>query len=188
MRNNMKKLLKFKENFQLSVPIKSESTLNSQLFSEPGQTLLEALIALAAAVVIISVMSVLVLSSLNNAQFSKNQNQATQYAQQGIEVIKNISQSNWTAFASYTLINYCMPSDNSLSQRVGGSCGQNMGIYSREVTINQDSSSCNPSSNNALITASVSWSDSKCTSPTDPYCHKIKIVSCIYNSATILAP
>ena len=53
------------------------SILNSQFYGESGQTLLEALIALATAVVVITAMAVLVLSSLSNAQFSKNQNQAT---------------------------------------------------------------------------------------------------------------
>ena len=70
MKNNMKKLLKFKKNSQFSI-------LNSQFFSESGQTLLEALIALVTAVVVITAMAVMVLTSLNNAQFSKKQNQAT---------------------------------------------------------------------------------------------------------------
>src|SRR3989344_342773 len=129
------------KNSQLSIPIKSGSTcnsqlstLNSQLSSESGQTLLEALIALATAVVIISAMAVLVLSSLSNAQFSKNQNQATQYAQQGIEFLKNLSQSNWITFNTYNG-SYCMPSDNSLPQRVGESCGQNLDIFSREAVL-----------------------------------------------------
>src|SRR3989344_9330524 len=103
------------KNSQLSIPIKSGSTcnsqlstLNSQLSSESGQTLLEALIALATAVVIISAMAVLVLSSLSNAQFSKNQNQATQYAQQGMEFLKNLAQSDWASFAAKTDVNYCL--------------------------------------------------------------------------------
>lgn len=155
---------------------------------QSGQTLLEALIALATAVVIISAMTVIVLSSLSNAQFSKNQNQATQYAQQGIEFLKNLSQTNWTTFASYTGT-YCMLADNSLSPKTGQDCGSppnNVGIYSREVTINQISSSCNPST--SLVTVSIGWSDNKCTSPTDVYCHKVKLISCIYNSPAIQAP
>jgi len=184
----MKKLSKFKENFQLS-------TFNFQLYSESGQTLLEAVVALATAVVIISAMTVIVLSSLNNAQFSKNQNQATQYAQQAVEFLKNLSQSNWATFATYTLTNYCMPSDNSLPARVGLSCGPNpnVGIFLREVTINQYAAgnidtSCVPTSvARALVAVSVGWADSKCTSTTDIYCHKVKLISCIY-STTIPTP
>ncbi len=165
---------------------------------QSGQTLLEALIALATAVVIISAMTVIVLSSLNNAQFSKNQNQATQYAQQGTEVLKNLSQSNWVTFSTYNLTNYCMLPDNSLLQEIGGSCGQNLGIFSREVVLNQYAAGditspgyadCLPTSVvRAKITVSVGWSDNKCTSATNPYCHKIKLISCIYNSPAIPAP
>ncbi len=158
-----------------------------------GQTLLEALIALATAVVILSAMAVIVLSSLNNAQFSKNQNQATQYAQQGVEFLKNLSQSNWTTFANYNQTNYCMPSDNSLPQRVSGSCGPNpnVGIFLREVTIRQSSdvlNTCNPVVNSALVSVSVGWSDNKCTNSGDLYCHKVKLISCVYNSPALPAP
>jgi len=73
-----------------------------------GQTLLEALIALSTAVVIISAMTVIVLSSLSNAQFSRNQNQATLYAQQGIEFLKNLAQSDWASFTANTQVNYCL--------------------------------------------------------------------------------
>lgn len=75
---------------------------------QSGQTLLEALIALATAVVVITAMAVMVLTSLNNAQFSKNQNQATQYAQQGMEFLKNLAQSDWASFAAKTDVNYCL--------------------------------------------------------------------------------
>lgn len=160
---------------------------------QSGQTLLEALIALATAVVIISAMTVIVLSSLSNAQFSKNQNQATQYAQQGIEFLKNLSQSNWATFNSYNG-SYCMLADNSLPQKVGGSCGQNLGIFSREAILNQYAAGnanidCLPTSvARAKVTVSVGWSDNKCTSATNVYCHKIPLISCIYNSTSIPAP
>src|SRR3989338_6084252 len=89
---------------------------------QSGQTLLEALVALATAVVIISAMTVTVLSSLNNAQFSKNQNQATLYAQQGIEFLKNQAQYNWNLIAGYSLYN-CMSADNSISAKPGSPPG-----------------------------------------------------------------
>jgi len=149
-----------------------------------GQTLLEALIALGTAVVIISAMSVLVLSSLNNAQFSKNQNQATQYAQQGIEVLKNLAQSNWASF-SILSGHYCLPQDNVLVPSATCSL-PNLGSFGREVDITLDSASCAPRT--SLVTVTVSWSDNKCTSAIDPYCHKIPIISCIYNTTTVTTP
>ena len=86
----------------------AEAGKNNMKKKQLGQTLLEALIALATAVVIISAMTVIVLSSLNNAQFSRNQNQATQYAQQGIEFLKNLAQSDWASFKANTQVNYCL--------------------------------------------------------------------------------
>src|SRR3989344_1377006 len=123
---------------------------NSQLRSESGQALLEVLIALTTAVIIISAMTVIVITSLNNAQFSKHQNEATQYAQQGIEILKNQSQSDWSTFSSKNDINYCLSQSNDLTTRTGTgtSCGLNLGIFSREVTIYQSlddlNNNCDP--------------------------------------------
>ncbi|OGH13427.1 MAG: hypothetical protein A3H50_00095 [Candidatus Levybacteria bacterium RIFCSPLOWO2_02_FULL_37_10] len=170
---------------------------------ESGQTLLEALIALSTAVIIISAMTVMVLSSLNNAQFSKNQNQATQYAQQGIEVLKNTSQSDWTAFAVNNG-SYCLSQDSTtlIQTPVSPGCAQSPyiinNLFVRDVVISQylagdittiGYADCQPTSvTRAKVTVTVSWSDNKCTSAMDPYCHKIPLVSCIYNSTTILPP
>ncbi|MBI3069818.1 MAG: hypothetical protein HYY87_00750, partial [Candidatus Levybacteria bacterium] len=55
---------------------------------QKGQTLIEVLLALGTAVVVLSATVVAVLSALNNAQFSKNQSLATQYAQEGMEVMR----------------------------------------------------------------------------------------------------
>ena len=163
---------------------------NSQLRSESGQALLEVLIALTTAVIIISAMTVIVITSLNNAQFSKHQNEATQYAQQGIEILKNQSQSDWSTFSSKNDINYCLSQSNDLTTRTGTgtSCGLNLGIFSREVTIYQSlddlNNNCDPKPDSALITVSVGWADNKCTDSSDQYCHKVKIKSCIYKDIT----
>lgn len=82
--------------------------IRSKRKNQLGQTLLEVVIALATAIVVISAMAVIVVSSLNNAQFSKNQNQATQYAQQGIEFLKNLSDTDWASFAASPTGNYCL--------------------------------------------------------------------------------
>ena len=173
------------------------SILNSQFFSESGQTLLEALIALATAVVIISAMTVMVFSSLNNAQFSKNQNQATQYAQQGIEFLKNLAQSDWVTFAAYSG-SYCLSQDSTtlISKLDPPGCAQSSyiinNLFVREVTIYNDSDStnnkCTPLQNSVLVTVSVGWADNKCTDSSDVYCHKIPLSSCIYNSTTATSP
>ena len=68
--------------------------------NEKGQSLVEALIALGVAVIVVSAMAVAAITSVNNADFSKYQNLATNYAQQGLEVMRQQAQSNWAFFAS----------------------------------------------------------------------------------------
>jgi hypothetical protein len=70
--------------------------------NQKGQSLVEALIALAAAVVIISAITVAVITSVQNSDFSKYQNLATNYAQQGLEIVKQQSQLDWVDTATYS--------------------------------------------------------------------------------------
>lgn len=113
--------------------------------AQDGQTLIEVLLALGTAVVVLSATVVAVLSALNNAQFSKNQNIATQYAQEGMEVMRKMRNSNWTLFSSYSG-QYCL--DQNSTQLLGrnlttqGCNGQNVGIFAREVDVEKDSLDC----------------------------------------------
>lgn len=155
--------------------------------------LVEVLVALGTAVVVLSATVVAVLSALNNAQFSKNQNIATQYAQEGMEIMRKMRNSSWTVFSSLSTDQYCLDQNSTaLSGRnrtiqgcAGGSStsGQNVGIYARQVDIEINSSSCAtptppPSVNLTKVTVLVSWSSNKCTR-TNIYCHNVKLVSCL---------
>jgi len=151
-----------------------------------GQTLIEALVALGAAVIVLSAITVAVISALNNVQYTKNQNQATQYAQQAIEIMRQIGQSDWAYLSSKVNKNYCLPEgSNTLEDISANGCGQNIGIFVREVDIEQNSQSC---SGNISITVTVRWSDGKC-SLSNPYCHKVNLNSCLSNrNVNITAP
>lgn len=156
--------------------------------AQDGQTLIEVLLALGTAVVVLSATVVAVLSALNNAQFSKNQNIATQYAQQGMEVMRNMRNSDWTLFSSYATGQYCLNQNSTdLSGRnrtiqgcAGGSSpnGQNVDIYARRVDIAKNVSECG-GLGTTKVTVSVSWSSNKCTDPGNLYCHKVELVSCL---------
>lgn len=70
-----------------------------------GQTLLETLLALGVCVIILSAITVIVISSLNSTQFTKRQNLASQYAQEGMEVVRKIRDSGgWPAFSALSAI------------------------------------------------------------------------------------
>jgi len=166
-------------------------TSNIKLLKQQGQTLIEALIALGAAVLVLSAIAVAVISALNNVQYTKNQNLATQYAQEALETMRQISQSSWITFSGYAAGRYCLAKGDatpcllgsltgSCSQNPSGTfCGQNYGIFVREVDIAQ-ASKITCSSGSIGITVIVSWSDSKC-SLNDPYCHNVMLNSCLSN-------
>lgn len=53
-----------------------------------GQTLVELIVVVATSVVVVATLTFAVISSLRNAQFAKNQSQATKLAQEAIERVK----------------------------------------------------------------------------------------------------
>lgn len=64
------------------------------MFNEKGQTLIELIVVMAVAVVIIGALVFVTISSLRNAQFSKNQSQATKLAQEGLERLRSARDRN----------------------------------------------------------------------------------------------
>ena len=150
-----------------------------------GQSLIEALIALSAAVAIISAISIAVIASINNADFSKNQNLASQYAQQGMEILKEQSTSDWPTFSSYSGA-YCLSSNSTTLTPQGISCTLNISnTFVRQITISQNSGNC---SGAAQVIVKVSWADGKCTSNLNPYCHNVTLNSCLANIDAKQAP
>ena len=161
---------------------------------EKGQTLIEALVALAAAVAVVYAISTAVISALSNAQFSKNQVLATQYAQQGIEIMRQLRDSDWSTFYSYndsgSSLYYCLDKNSKSIRSQGTGCGQNVDNFIREVQIQKNSSDCRTPSgitNAARITVIVKWSDGKCPAG-DAYCHKVQLASCLSDFQVISTP
>lgn len=160
--------------------------------SQKGQSLIEVLIALAASVAVVTAIAITVITSLSNVEFTKNQNLASQYSREGMEVIRRMAKDNWTSFtATYTASSYCLDQNENLSVMLGSNCIQNVGCvnnictFVRRININQnDTVYC---SGNTRITSIVSWSDSKCTAG-DPFCHNATLDSCLSNINTITPP
>lgn len=166
----------------------------SLLINSKGQTLIEVLVALAAAVVVVYAITTAVITALNNAQFSKNQVMAAQYAQQGIEVLRHVRDSDWSKYSSYSdesILQYCLDKNSKeVREKSGASCGTNVDDFIREVRIQKNSPDCTQPSQTtsaAKITVTVSWSDGKCPSG-NLYCHNAKLVSCFSDFQVITAP
>lgn len=155
---------------------------------EKGMALLEVVLALGLMMIILTAIVNVVLTSLNNAQYSKNLNIASQYAEEGIEMIREVKEDSWTTLNSYEVglsDEYCLNSDLPLVKRTGAGFGcpdstQNIdSFFVRKVKFEKLSSGdcVSPA---ILATVSVAWSSGKCPQATDPFCHSAKSVSCFY--------
>nr|MBI5456078.1 prepilin-type N-terminal cleavage/methylation domain-containing protein [Candidatus Levybacteria bacterium] len=157
------------------------------MINQRGQTLIEALIALAAASVIISAIAVVVITSMSNSTFSKNQNLATHYAQQGIDIVRSQSESDWIGFLTKGGV-FCLGegATDLGSPSVCSSPNIN-NFFVREITITQNSSGCGlVADKNAKVVVKVSWADGKCSA--NIYCHSVSLDTCLANINTVSAP
>lgn len=150
-----------------------------------GQSLIEVLIALALGALIVAAITAAVLAALNNAQYSKNQNLATQYAQEGMEVVRKIKTSDWATFDALNG-QYCLDQNSSNLTSYGTGCGQNVYPFTRVVYI--DESCGNSVAAQKKVSVWVFWSDSKCTNEDNPFCHKAQMVSCFSDANIITTP
>jgi Tfp pilus assembly protein PilV len=152
-----------------------------------GQSLVETLVAMTIAMILLTVATGSIITALNSTQSSNSRNMAGKYAQQGMEIIRQMRDSNWTTFSALSG-SYCMAQNctslGSGSCGSGSSCGTNItGGFSRQVQVAQDSSACpvqgsSSTTNGTKVIITVSWTDSKCRSNN---CEKIKLESCFAN-------
>lgn len=153
-----------------------------------GQTIIEAVIALASILLTLTAISIAIGTSLNNSEFLKNQSLASKYAQQGMEQVRYLKNSSPQSFDSYIGVQ-CMGEDKVL---VPGGCNPaNQGaiidnLYKREIEFVHGSSECgtkpttapsSPPESGIQVKVSVYWSSSKCGS-SNTFCHQSQLVSC----------
>lgn len=158
-----------------------------------GQTIIEAMVALAAILLILAAISVATITSLNNAEFIKNQSLASKYAQQGMESMRYTRNNDpVTFFSTYAGNTYCMCANNVLGDNncVSGSSAGTQCVkvdnfsgasLIREVKFSAlgstESQGC---SSGTRVTVTVSWSSGKCSNSVR-YCHKTQLISCFSN-------
>lgn len=154
-----------------------------------GQGIVEVVVALGTAVVIISAIAIAVITALDNAQYSKNQNLATQYAQEGMEIVRQIRDSDYNKFTSYgnTGKTYCLGKNTQQLIPTDADCEQNVEAFVRKVMLENNSESClsslSPTPTGTPQTPTrveivVLWSDSKCSGNV-AFCHQVELVSCL---------
>jgi len=161
---------------------------------EDGQTLLEVLLAFGISILVLSSVATGIVTSLNNIQYTKNQDLATTYAQEGLAAVRQKRDSGWYGTSSLMDYSkntiYCIDNDlyfreintdptiNCVTKGYAVPVG---GIFSREVVFQHGSASCDGVG--SLATVTVSWSDGKCstTDVVHAYCHSVALVSCFSN-------
>lgn len=148
-----------------------------------GDTLIEVLIALAIVVVVISAITTLGISSLNNAQYTTSQDQAAKYAQEGMEVVRKIRNDDYGAFANYDGI-YCLGTNATLDATSSNCTSPNLDDhYIRTVEVRPDDG-CGVDLSHTTV--EVSWTDGKCEPET--YCHTSRLSSCFSTLSPVQSP
>lgn len=152
--------------------------------SQKGQSMLEAVAALGVIAIVMTALTIAVLLGLGNSGYSKKNNIATQYAQQGMELIRNMRETDGAAFwgaslgsGSYYLdaSNTFQSADNICSGQTPTATTSNMGSGSNYIrTVCVDSTAA--AGCDKKVTVSVWWQDGKC--PSNGYCKKASITSC----------
>lgn len=158
--------------------------MKKTLFSEKGSTLIESLLALTFAVVIITAVVIAVTTALSNSTFTKNQNQATQLAQEGLDIARYMKTSDYIAFRALDdNIEYCPNEEGELLPNEDSFCGD--GEFLKTIRIDHSggiyptpigSRACQVL-NSTFVTSEVSWTDAKCTD--GEYCHKVTLNTCL---------
>lgn len=164
-----------------------------------GQSLLEVLVALGAATVIVTSFVVVIINALSNTQYSKNQNLAAQYAQEGMEIVRKMRDTDYTSFDTLaTATTYCLDSNdpvvnpanirddtiNGCSTGVGDP-PENVGnIFARRVEIRSPGSCIRGKE----VIVSVLWVDGKCSDSSNLFCHKVELRSCLTDFNVVPTP
>ncbi len=156
--------------------------------NQDGQTLLEALIALAAIIIILSATAVAVLTSINNSSFVKQQNQSNKLAQQGVELIRDQIQNNsqYPTYLAYNGSIKCLDAYNVFQNRQCNSAISTdlvNGIFKREVTFTStkcDTGAALDFADGLQIKIDVYWTSGKCQLA-NTFCHKQEVRSCFIN-------
>lgn len=163
-----------------------------------GQTLVEVLIAISVVLVIMSSITMAVISAINNATAGKNQVLATHYAQEGMEIVKQLQINNYKTFNSLAG-RYCLAQSCATLATSVGSCGSNSNgnvancsqnvnnnFFIRQIDILAAGSAQAKCVNTIQATVSVLWADGKCATGT--FCHTEQVISCFSNANVIGTP
>lgn len=160
-----------------------------------GETLIEAILALTIVIVIVTAVVIAVITALSGSSSNKNESAALGFAQEGIDVLRDVKSSDFAGFsATYSTAGYYCFGQNNIPDSNTANCpdtSSNIGTgdFVRKVYVNLAGNlpDGTPKCGSGAYAASiVSWSDGKCK--TSANCHQVEIDSCFYNLNALTAP
>ncbi len=152
-----------------------------------GQTIIEAVVALMTILAIMTAISIVIVNGLYNSRFIKNQNEANKYAQQGMELVRNIQKNDLKTFSNLDPNQtYCLDENNELTTaNCSTSTANTNGTYNRTISFSPGSGTqcedLNPLTSEVKVTVTVKWSTSKCPA-NNTFCHQSQLQSCLSSS------
>jgi Tfp pilus assembly protein PilV len=163
--------------------------------SEKGQSLIEVMVALGVSVIIITAIVMAVVLAVINTRVAKTQNLAAYYARQGMEVLRQVSRSDWTTFKGHTRGPYCLAKGETVLEEKDADCVTDpTNNFRREVWIQQGDENhtdceiaASPGTYGIKVSVIVSWNDNKCQNQTI-FCHQVKLDSCLQNINVVPTP
>ena len=125
---------------------------------ERGQSLIEAIVAVAAVVLIVTGLIVGTTQALRASQLARARSLANKYSQEAIELTRNLRDSGWTLFQTRSG-RYCLAKDNSWPAGPSANCTPNIdNTYTREAIFSWDGVA-----ERMIVTVRTSWSEGAVT-------------------------
>lgn len=160
-------------------------------FNNRGQTLIEALVALTSVILTLTAISIAVTTSVSNSTFVKNQTTAARYAQEGMEYMRYLRNTDPANFFALSGIQ-CFNSDGSFNPHSACTSINIANAYKREATFTQGSASCGTSpegssNNGTKVAVAVYFTSNKCPPVAgQTLCHKSELVSCFSKTSSVI--
>lgn len=121
--------------------------------TQQGQSLVEIIVAVGVVILLVMGIVVATTTSLRSGQRGKDKSLAVKYAQEGIELVRDLRNQGWIDFQSRDGL-WCLAKDGTWTKSLG-TCDANIdNLYTRGVTFGWDAGN---SRMNVVVV--VSWSD-----------------------------
>lgn len=118
-----------------------------------GQSLAEIIVTIGIVALLVTGVVAATTTSLRNNQAGRVRSLAVQYAQEGIELTRELRGAGWSDFQAYSGL-WCLDKNRTWTQAVG-TCEVNIdGVFTRSVTF-----TWNATDERMEVTVTVAWND-----------------------------